>query len=186
MSEDRATLEEVLEFANAVREAGGGNPIDALMPAVPGDADQCLIAKNLNFNCQVAGGPVQGIWYMYISDHDIATRIAEKLELELDSAHRYRGYDNKSRIELPVRIGNVARDFDKTEDVLDHLIGEVDERCMGKSGDVEYRDALVEAWNALDTEKKNLINEMMPYIEESVREAYDIASIVNEDGSIVL
>lgn len=31
----RATFEETMEFANAVRKAGGGAVLDALMPATP-------------------------------------------------------------------------------------------------------------------------------------------------------
>lgn len=50
-----ATEEELLEFANKVREAGGADVIDALLPSTPEDAHSCLIANALNFKCHVDG-----------------------------------------------------------------------------------------------------------------------------------
>jgi hypothetical protein len=48
-----ATEAELLEFANKIREAGGANPLDALMPSTPSDSKACLIAQALNFSCVV-------------------------------------------------------------------------------------------------------------------------------------
>ncbi len=52
---ERASFEELLEFANKVRVAGGGKVIEALMPAIPRNPHACLVAKNLNFNCKIKG-----------------------------------------------------------------------------------------------------------------------------------
>ena len=49
----RMPLDELLKVCNEVRTAGGGSLLDALLPAVPADEDQCIIAKNMNFNCEV-------------------------------------------------------------------------------------------------------------------------------------
>lgn len=49
-----ATKEELLEFANTVRTAGGAEVLEALLPSRPNNAQRCLIANALNFSCAVA------------------------------------------------------------------------------------------------------------------------------------
>ncbi len=105
---ERASFEELLDFANKVRAAGGGNPLDALMPAVPEDPSQCLIAKNLNFNCVVDGGPARHqhitegaesydksgeAWYMQTDDRALRDRIADALDLPKISWREGNPYD---------------------------------------------------------------------------------------------
>jgi len=53
-----ATEEELLEFANKMREAGDAKPLEALMPSVPQDEKSCLIANAVNFRSTVL--PVEG------------------------------------------------------------------------------------------------------------------------------
>lgn len=120
-----ATIEEVKEFANKVRQAGGANPLDALMPAIPEDPSACLIARNLNFSCQVDGAHIDDWeevehpevenwvnygsddrWQMTVDDPKIAKRIGEKLNLPYIDDSLY------GRVLLPVEIGNVALAFD--------------------------------------------------------------------------
>lgn len=156
----RATLKELKEFADKVREAGGGNPLDALMPSVPGDSQQCLIAKNLNFNCHVDAEGPNGQWVMGIEDEETVTAIAKKLELAIYSD------DYTYGVILPPEIGEVAATFDKVDTVL-------------RSEDRE-QSAFEEGITAED------IQEFLPFIEESKKEAYRLAEIINEDGSIVL
>jgi hypothetical protein len=173
---ERASLEELKEFANTVREAGGGNPLDALMPAVPQDVSRCLIARNLNFNCTVGAVLVErrNQWVMAVTDPEIRDRIAEKLNLEVIDAYDIAGHYNSDLhiddanqeipvygVLLPERIGQVAEDFDNAWTYADVTQG----RVVAESKD----DA-----------------ELLAMVEESAREARGIASIVNPDGSIVI
>lgn len=162
----RATLAETLEFANQVREAGGGSPLDALMPSVPGDASRCLIARNLNFNSMVdATGPGY-TWVMYFEDKATRDVVAEKLGLESyqttedDDECFYELYNYG--VVLPEEIGQVANDFDEAADEINN----------------DPRD--------LCEEEQALVREFEPYIVESRKQAYDAALWVNpEDGSIL-
>lgn len=179
----RASLEELLEFANAVREAGGGNPLDALMPAVPEDAKQCLIARNLNFNCTVRGA--DGVylkngkaipsdndtWIMYISDERIVRAVAKKLNLKKVYYERWNEVDHPVGVLLPRRIGRIAYEFDNALEAI--VFSHDDDR-----GEVY-------TWEGTKSELKRL-KDFWPYIETSEKEAYENATFVNEDGSIVL
>lgn len=174
---ERATFEELLEFANEVRRAGGGNPIDALMPAVPADATRCLIAKNLNFNCNVIGADSYSddnlAWAMVVEDSDVRDRIAEALNLPVVRAHGdFEHYGEEGQylrttyvtegIQLPERIGQVAHDFDEAQRIIERL----------------------DAGGQALPEEKRLVEEMWPYIEESIRECSEIGTII--DGKLVL
>lgn len=182
---ERASFAELLAFANKVREAGGGNPLDALMPAVPEDASQCLIAKNLNFNCRVHSGPsrddeiLEGAydprepWCMVTDDKDLRDRIAAALDLPIltwsdelmHSAPRKTHY----AVILPDNIGQIAAEFDAWSSVL----WWDDEKVWHLAEDA-------------DAEEKQRIKDFWPYIDASVKEAYANASFVNEKGEIVL
>lgn len=108
-----ASENEVLEFANAVRKAGGGNVISALLPAHPGQTDSCLIARALNFSCKIipdedhkfADGSQR--WLMVVETDELARKIAKKCHLRTK-----RNDDCRLEIILPKRIGNVAATFD--------------------------------------------------------------------------
>lgn len=124
VAEDRASIDEVLAFANAVREAGGANPLDALVPGIPDKENACLIARNLNFSCSVfpawAATDKQSffnsrlvyedgevVWHMHIDDEAVIDTISERLGLPVD-------VDQKGNrvLRLPRKIGRVARAFD--------------------------------------------------------------------------
>lgn len=133
-SNPRASLEEVLEFCNIVREAGGGELITDLMPGEPGAATQCLIAKNLNFNCRVANGHIehrdyiryledrerQGYyageprWMMSLMDRDTAYSIAAATGMQV---YESSGYNEICHLLLPALIGRVASAFDESIEV---------------------------------------------------------------------
>jgi hypothetical protein len=114
-----ATVGEVLEFVNRVREAGGAETIDRLPNAVPRDPERCLLARALNFDCEVRGygrwPSGATIWHMVLPSKSAAevAALAEALGLEHDSAPSRRGLD--ATIVLPEEIGNVARAFDLNE-----------------------------------------------------------------------
>lgn len=183
----RASLEETLEFANKVREAGGGNPLDALCPAVPEDPNQCLIAKNLNFNCEVTPGDRlewgTNSWLMILTDKDIRDRIAKDLRL----GKRNRG--DEYAVILPPKIGQVADDFDRAEDVLNALINLIRARGMHSWGfmlEDASDEELQKTLKDLSASDRKLLFDMVPYIEQSKDEAHRIATIVNPDGSIII
>lgn len=175
---DRATLDELFEFANKVRAAGGGNPLDALMPAVPEDTSQCLIAKNLNFNCAVNSHPVREDgsvisevrWHMSVADEATRDKIADDLGLEhYDGGEDVEDEDgNYMTLEygvvLPKEIGQVAHDFDQVTNVLYDM----------------------ERGYQIKDEDKALVEDFWPYLDASIKEAYDLATHINEDGSIIL
>lgn len=133
---NRASVAEVLEFCNKVREAGGANPLDALMPSVREEAGECLIARNLNFSCEVdwyhrdwllngdlpqekatviidafegqgwAGDETW--WYMKVDDLIRRHKIAKAMGLPMVSHPR-----DGEVIVLPARIGRNAQAFDR-------------------------------------------------------------------------
>lgn len=46
--------DELLKFCNEVRRIGGSNDLlKSLLPSTPGNAQTCLVALNMNFNCTV-------------------------------------------------------------------------------------------------------------------------------------
>lgn len=172
-----ATIAELTDFANKVREAGGGNPLDALMPAVPEDQEQCLIAKNLNFNCEVNTEGPGGSWIMVLAgDMETRDKIAEKLGLKKYDWEQNPGELQYSVI-LPAAIGRVADEFDNWA-----------EACTYE----EYWDIDTKTSNVrftIDRSNRRAYNRFKrfwPYVEESVREAYENADFVNDKGELIL
>lgn len=113
-----ASIEKVLEFCNAVREAGGANPLDALLPSVPAESDSCLIARNLNFSCTVT--PIghhlnPNKWIMLIEDEDTFDEIFDNL-VEKGILSEQAKYDSNS-FYLPPDIAKVAIIFDEWSDL---------------------------------------------------------------------
>jgi hypothetical protein len=108
----RASVEEVIEFANDVRSAGGGNLIDGLMPSVPEEPNSCLIANALNFDCEVNSHA--GDWYMEVDDGEIGMKIADTLALSYYGGEQDDDgfYWEPFVITLPYGIGCVAEAFD--------------------------------------------------------------------------
>lgn len=189
----RATIEETLAFANAIREAGGGNPLDALMPAVPSDPSQCLIAKNLNFNCRVAGleeddvhgelipAAYEGAWVMLFGNNKtLRDTIANALDLPAIDSYIEDDTDEGWRREpdyaivLPAEIGQVAADFDEWTRALHR---EYD----GKKG--EYGGHKIRK-DVSDAELERL-KIMAPYVEQSIREVNAIG-VFNDEGELIL
>lgn len=167
----RASLDTLREFANKVREAGGGNPIDALIPAVPGNAKECLIAKNLNFNCEVNKNCGLG-WVMEVGNNkELANKIGEALGLDIDEERFEDGYYNDLdewvdssedhyMIVLPEEIGQVAEDFDE----------------------FFVRDEAHFSQEVLENDPD--LAEFLPFIEESYKEVRSIGVI--KDGKLLL
>lgn len=170
----RATFEETLEFANAVRRAGGGAVLDALMPAVPQEPKACLIAKNLNFNCTVDGKYDTDDWYMYFEENEsLRDRIADALGLEKGDELNSTLGDRIFWVKLPPEIGQVAYDFDEAGNILGGIIYEKQE--FGDNADFEgYSD-----------EEIAMVEAMAPYIEASIAEAKELG-VINAQGKLVL
>lgn len=102
-----ASDEEVLDFCNKVRAAGGANPLDALVPdCYPEDASQCLVARSLNFSCEVSpkkSNKTVSHWTLEIENSVILDRIASELNLKKASEYS---------VWLPAEIASVAYEFD--------------------------------------------------------------------------
>jgi hypothetical protein len=121
-----ATEQELLDFVNRARAAGGADILEALLPSKPCEPQQCLIARGLNFSCYVATLS-RDRWGMYLPRNmsfEQAKRIADGLECELlavngtawaptIAAAIERGDDIDLVIKLPIPIGNAADAFDE-------------------------------------------------------------------------
>jgi hypothetical protein len=116
-----ATEKELLDFANAVRKAGGANVLEALLPSRVGNSEKCLIATALNFGCSIdaAGdGYSDGVWkwHMEFPDNMTNERIKEIVE-QVPGARLARSPfaekgEQRYAMLLPKHIGNAARAFD--------------------------------------------------------------------------
>lgn len=115
-----ATEEELIEFVNKGRAAGGADILSALIPSVPEEADICLIANALNFSCQVqcppdAGGLVCEDGYRYRWAMLFSSSMHHKTRQTIADAYGLKVQSNGSLfwIELPAHIGNAADAFDE-------------------------------------------------------------------------
>lgn len=191
----RASLERLLDFANKVRAAGGGNPLDALMPAVPQDSTQCLIAKNLNFNCRVDQGGIddrESRWVMWVGDDaELAHKIASHVHCTPVFQRRVEYFGeapkNDYGVMLPPDIGQVAADFDAGWDSFKDAFETAFEHAA--EAGVVQRDA----WGdpilhdeLISVPTDGFDPELVKLVEEASLEAYRNATFVNPDGSIVL
>lgn len=109
-SDGVATPDEIKDFCNQVREAGGADILDELLPGVRMLSHSCLIAKNLNFDCEVDGSTRHG-WHMSMQDYSLAEKIADALDLELVTET----LEEKAIIKLPKAIGLAAHEFDNND-----------------------------------------------------------------------
>lgn len=144
MIKERASLSELREFCNKVREAGGANPLDAILEAIPEEANECLIARNLNFSCKVQGVELEDVeimdwqskydtsddepWGMFVDSEKLAHSICEATGCD---------YVDQSvtkplfAVILPPMIGNFANNFDETYRELDNaILGHIDESSI--------------------------------------------------------
>lgn len=167
---ERATNAQVKSFCNKVRKAGGTTVLHALMPSVPQDATQCLLAKNLNFNSYVNCDNKKR-WYMELEDGQIAKEIADKLELKR----------NDRLVYLPEKIGAVARDFDELWRLINRLDALTDP-AQTPHQHLKRTQERIEKYKARIKPLKGL----WPLIEEAEREAYANAPFINAKGQIVL
>lgn len=106
---------EVLDYCNKVRQAGGGEVIDALLPGIPSAAGSCMIARSLNFDSSVYPGSSRksGRWVMETRSEEIAQKLVNAglgEQLGLTAIH------------LPKRIGLAAYAFDERQGWTHDLI----------------------------------------------------------------
>ncbi len=164
----RASPEEVLEFCNRVRAAGGADPLPALLPGDPNNPNTCLVARNLNFDCRILPKEfLSSTWKMYVNDAALAKRIANALDLEHE--------DNA--VTLPPKIGQVARDFDRADEIVSRLVGDFSMRTAADPFQQPSEFALLVRMRTTN-ESAALVNEMEPYIANS--SAGDYAKLVVE------
>lgn len=135
-----ATEQELLDFANAIRKAGGANVIQALLPSEQGDPNRCLIANALNFSCSVGGlmatkdgdsfpenSEGDYPWFMTFPENMDTDRIRAIAKIvpgarfawgyDEDYATTQEGgfelrYTRVPALRLPLHIGNAAHAFD--------------------------------------------------------------------------
>lgn len=193
----RASLSELQDFANKVREAGGGEAIHALIPSVPQDPSQCLIARNLNFSSEVAPyyPPTSTVkrWAMWVKDEETRDKIAESLGL--DKTERG-GISSTFGVVLPGPIGQVAQDFDTTLNDIDYLTSwQFDYEVYNKDtnsyvleipADFDVEGAIKRNIDDLDDKARARLAEFLPYIELSNDISRQAATLVTESGKVVL
>lgn len=158
-----ASLDELKDFANKVREAGGGKPLDALMPAVPSDQYMCLIAKNLNCKCNVTAEGPNGEWIMVLKDKTTRDNIAKALKLKAWDRQCGTAY----AVILPERIGRIAEEFDSA---LAPITG-------------MYRYASIDKSNR---KALNRLKRFWPYLDASSKNQFIGASFMDTRGELVL
>lgn len=115
-----ASEQEVLNFANAVRQGGGGEVIQELFPGTPEEPKACLIANALNFSTKVEEitgyeAPVpkdEMIWGMVFPSR---TRKAEAQKIADAVGCPVRKEGSCWAIVLPRLIGNTAHAFDNAK-----------------------------------------------------------------------
>jgi hypothetical protein len=112
----RASIDELLKFANEVRVAGDGEIIDELLMSTPQDSSECLIANALNFSSSI--NEDYGPWGMYDIDESLIGKISSALGLSIvTETDHYNESENWLGVELPTEIANVAQAFDTFVDV---------------------------------------------------------------------
>lgn len=120
-----ATEEELLEFANKLREAGQADVLEALIPSKPEDPTMCLLAQALNFSCLVnvtdevvkAADPsnpegFRYTWRMVLppgTSFEVAERLSKAVGVPLTNDYLLGAY---ALAPLPAHIGNAADAFD--------------------------------------------------------------------------
>lgn len=126
-----AEEDELIDFANTIREAGGANVIDALMPSNPGLSQSCLIANALNFSASVDASlsstklpwhtqPLSRrglVWKMFLPPN-----MGDERARQLGRATRcYVDTTYGGELWLPVHIGNAAHAFDSGDAYQEYL-----------------------------------------------------------------
>jgi hypothetical protein len=170
-----ASLDELRDFCNRVRQAGGAKEIDDLMPAVPGQTEACLIAKALNFSCQV-GALIDPddypkdpeAWAMQVRDEELAHKISKECKLPVIDKDEY--YE----VVLPKKIYRVAQIYDG----VSSLMWECHTEELVESEDGErYVDILNE--DLMTMQEKNLLKKFWPYFDDATKAAWAKPSFVD-------
>jgi hypothetical protein len=122
-----ASEDDLLDFANRLRAAGGANVLEALLPSVPEEPTACLIANALNFSSSVSPASEdhyddrngESSWVMTLPVNTSTTQleaIAAVIGSPPRESHDVFGGDLSAPIgycfTLPRLIGNAAQAFD--------------------------------------------------------------------------
>lgn len=180
MSKEVATIDEVKKFCNVAREAGGAKQIADLIPSFPSDGETCLIAKNLNFECDVYSYDgkqfEQGddIWAMKVDDRSLAQKIAKALKLKVDLKEGEYEY-GKAEIILPKKITRVAQRFDLVQDIFE---GEdlTEDVVINNKGRLFEKAKLLE--DKLTTTQKTVVKTYWKYVHADYRKNWVKPSFV--------
>lgn len=157
---------EVLEFCNKVRKAGGADMLDSLLPGIPHDGRACLIANNLNFDCQIT--PEEGIpqghtnkdaWLMMLTSLPSGSRLEDdpdmgELAIKISEATGMmvkEASQNFASLRLDPDMAEVACQFDLTWEEAASRYTEVQQAKWN-----EDTEAVVEAEIAFNEWKDNL------------------------------
>ena len=198
----RASFDELLAFANQVRELGGGESLNALMPAVPMDMKQCLIAKNLNFRCQVFAvsnfdepeyraievcecsndecDSSQGsVWGMYFTDPELRDTIATGMGLptqDVSPESMLKDFYVKNSPSLYAMILPAAIGKCAADfDKAQHVLGLMQsDHCHDKP-----------ITTSATASEIQLVQDMLPYIDAAKLEAHKFG-FINDEGKLVL
>lgn len=127
---DRIVAEEneVLEFVNKIRIAGGADVIDALFPSVKSDAQACLIARALNFNCSVNGASFSTRAQWIKEYPDFIDRVQTVWASDNYAAYKGTVHDNEQGDQtgdsvwvMVIQHGNIEASIDKAKEIADAL-----------------------------------------------------------------
>lgn len=117
--------EQVLEFCNKIRKAGGADVLPSLLPGIPMNSNGCLIANNLNFDCSIGPSGISndfGNWVMTIEGDrhiEISNKISEELNMPI-ACREDSDFSQSTTLKLPYELGEIAYQFDKTWETIDN------------------------------------------------------------------
>jgi len=142
-----ATEQELIEFVNKIREAGGADVIDALFPSYKSEPKSCLIARALNFQCEVNGTNKPHSWardypeliglymttarWLESNNYIWVMKVHHGSEFQsINKAEEIAEKLNLPRVEnellLPEPIGNAAEAFDDGRAFQEFVIDEAE------------------------------------------------------------
>jgi hypothetical protein len=129
---------------------------------------------------------------MTLDDEATRDKIARALRLEPRDKHDWQGNTIDWSVLLPVKIGQVAADFDEAQDILGDLNANAEDEVINLEHDEgraatadEIKAILKRRLGDLKASDRKLLEDMLPYIEASEGEAWSLATHV-VDGKIVL
>lgn len=113
-----------IDLANLVRNVGGFDPLDDLVPGIPNDSENCVLANTFNCSCLV-GAPSGSsryddgsyAWHVGFEEEKYADALALELGEQVASEYSGNDYGESNNIplfsvKLPQLVGEIAAKFD--------------------------------------------------------------------------